>query len=155
MPEATEWKRDHYSISTDKARLQLERIHSFLSTKAYWSLGVPRKVVETAAANSLTFGIYDDGASGSPQIGYARVVTDYATFAWLCDVYIAEEARGIGLSKWLIETILSHPGLQGLRRLCLSTKDAHSLYSLFGFEVTKSPENWMEIKDNDIYLRRG
>lgn len=139
-----------YEISADKSRLQLETIHSFLKD-AYWCRGVPKETVAAAVDGSVCFGVY----KSSEQVGFARVVTDRATFGWLCDVVIAEEHRGKGLSKELMKAVLSHPALQGLRRLCLSTKDAHNLYRQFGFQVTETPQNWMEIKDNDIYLRRS
>lgn len=101
--------------------------------------------------SSLCFGVYEN-ASGE-QVGFARVVTDQATFAWLCDVYIEEAHRGRGLAKKLMEELKAHPALQGLRRFCLTTKDAHGLYEGFGFQVTQTPEYWMEIKDNGIYQR--
>jgi len=144
------WKRDNFDISTDKSLLQIDRIHKFLSQEAYWCLGVPKTVVVKAIEGSLCFGVYDR-SGGITQIGYARLVTDKATFAWLCDVYIENEYRGTGLSKWLMECVLAHPELQGLRRICLATKDAHKLYEQYGFEITKTPGNWLEIKDNDIY----
>ena len=154
-----------YAISSDPALLQLARVHEFLSTKAYWCLGIPYETVARAAANSLCFGVYrlretvQDPAAAQPtsnrvQVGYARVVTDYATFAWICDVYIDESARGEGLSKKLMAFILKHPSLQNLRRVCLATHDAPTLYEQFGFIRTKTPENWLEIKDDQIYLKR-
>ncbi len=154
-----------YAISSDPALLQLARVHEFLSGKAYWCLGIPFEKVARAASNSLCFGVYrlretaQDPAAAQPtsnlvQVGYARVVTDYATFAWICDVYIEESARGEGLSKKLMAFIMKHPSLQNLRRVCLATHDAHTLYEQFGFIRTKTPENWLEIKDDQIYLRR-
>jgi GNAT superfamily N-acetyltransferase len=137
-----------FSISTDKSKLQLERVHRFLSQEAYWCLGIPLEVVRKAISTSLCFGVY---AESGEQIGFARVVSDQATFAWICDVYIEKEYRGRGISTWLMETLMSHPELQGLRRLCLATKDAHTLYQKFGFVVTQTPGNWLEIKNNDIY----
>ena len=145
-----EWQHGPYRISTDKGLLQLARIHRFLSEEAYWCLGVPAALVERAMINSLCFGVY---AADGVQIGYARVVSDYATFAWLCDVYIEQDYRGQGLSKKLMECVLAHPDLQGLRRLCLATKDAHTLYEKYGFKPTETPQNWLEIKDNDIYRK--
>jgi GNAT superfamily N-acetyltransferase len=153
MKKVLHHKKNQFSISTDKTLLQVEAVHSFLSTKAYWSLGIPVSTLHKAIDGSICFGLYHDTLNGLLQIGFARVVTDYATFAWLCDVYVEEAYRGQGLSKWLVESIRNHPDLQGLRRFCLTTKDAQTLYSQFGFEVTKTPEFWMEIKDNDIYKK--
>jgi GNAT superfamily N-acetyltransferase len=124
-----EWERDGYRISTDRSRLDLNGIHAFLR-EAYWSPNVPRDVVERSIENSLNFGLYDaDGA----QVGFARMVTDRAAFAYLADVYVLEPHRGRGLGKWLVETVLSHPDVQGLRRIVLGTADAHSLYERYGF----------------------
>ena len=150
-----EWTRDTFSISTDKDRLQPNRIHRFLSTQAYWCLGVPLEIVQKAIHSSLCFGLFSSDDGTETQIGFARVVTDKATFAWICDVYVEPEFRKRGLSKWLMECLMSHPDLKKLRRLCLATKDAHSLYRQYGFEVTQTPQNWMEIKDNDIYKLAG
>ena len=135
-----------YDISTDPRRLQLDAIHAYL-TRSYWSPGIPKELVERAIANSLCFGIY----LGQAQVGFARVVTDKATFAYLSDVYVLEEHRGQGLSKRLVETIQAHPELQGLRRFLLATKDAHGLYAQFGFAPPASPENLMEIRLADPY----
>jgi GNAT superfamily N-acetyltransferase len=124
-----QWERDGYVISTDPERLDLEAIHAFLRT-AYWSPNVPRDVVERSIAHSLNFGLYDeDGA----QVGFARVVTDRAAFGYLADVYVLEPHRGRGLGRWLVETVLAHPDLRGLRRIVLGTADAHSLYERYGF----------------------
>lgn len=141
-----------FSISTDKSKLQRERVHRFLSKEAYWCTEIPMDVVNAAIDHSLCFGLYSE-ADGA-QIGFARVVTDYATFAWICDVYVENEFRDRGLATWLIESVMKHSALQGLRRICLTTKDAHGLYSKHGFEVTKTPASWMEIKDPEIYKRR-
>ena len=123
------WERDGYRISTDRSRLDLDEIHAFLR-EAYWSPNVPRDVVERSIENSLNFGLYDpDGG----QVGFARMVTDRAAFAYLADVYVREPHRGRGLGKWLVETVLSHPDVQGLRRIVLGTADAHSLYERYGF----------------------
>lgn len=148
--EIKTWKQQDFTCSTDPSRLQVEKIHKFLSTEAYWCDSIPLSVVQKAIANSLCFGLYN---SAGDQIGFARIVSDFATFAWLCDVYIEKDYRGRGLSKWMMECILAHPDLKGLRRICLATKDAHSLYLKYGFEVTKTPGNWMEIKDNEIYKK--
>jgi GNAT superfamily N-acetyltransferase len=130
-----------YDISTDPARLQLDAIHAYL-TRSYWSPGIPKDVVARAIANSLCFGLY----LGDTQVGFARVVTDRASFAYLADVYVLEEHRGQGLSKRLVERILAHPDLQGLRRFMLATNDAHGLYRQFGFDAPAKPQNLMEIR---------
>jgi GNAT superfamily N-acetyltransferase len=153
MTKPNQWTLNEFTVSTDKTSLQLSRIHHFLATQAYWCLDIPRDVVEKAIAGSLCFGLYVRIESAYLQIGFARVVTDGASFAWLCDVYIENDYRGKGLSKWIMECVLSHPDLKNLRRICLATKDAHSLYTKFGFEITQTPQNWMEIKDNDLYKK--
>jgi len=135
-----------YDISTDPARLQPAAIHAYL-TRSYWSPGVPRAVVDRAIANSLCFGIYASDA----QVGFARVVTDKATFAYLADVYVLEEHRGQGLSKRLMAAVFAHPDLQGLRRFMLATKDAHGLYAQFDFKALAAPDRMMEIRDPDPY----
>lgn len=140
-----------FVISSDPKLLQPERIQAFLSTQAYWCAEVPLTVVLRAIAGSVCFGVY---TQDKIQIGYARVVTDKATFAWLCDVYIEKPYRGQGLAYRLMESVMAHPELQGLRRFCLATQDAHSLYEPFGFKLTETPGSWMEIKDNDIYRRK-
>jgi len=141
----SEWRRDEYTISTDRERLNASLIHNFLSNRAYWARGRSLEVVKRAIEHSLNFGVYKDGE----QIGFARVVTDYATFAWLADVFILDEYRGRGLSKWLIEVIVSHQQLQGFRRWVLATKDAHELYRRFGFAELNEPARWMERLDPD------
>ena len=123
-------------------------IHGYLS-RAYWSEGIPRDIVEKAIANSLCFGLFH----GENQIGLARVVTDRATYAYLCDVYVLEEFRGKGFGVWLMECVMSHPDLQGLRRFSLATRDAHGLYEKFGFAELKKPESQMETVHHGIYLR--
>jgi Acetyltransferase (GNAT) family. len=135
-----EWQNGEFIISTDRARLQLDAIHKFLSEESYWARERTREQTETAVKNSLSFGVY----RGEEQIGFARVVTDYATFAYLGDVYILEDFRGRGLSKWLMEVIVGHPDLQDFRRWILATRDAHTLYEKFGFTSLKHPERWME-----------
>lgn len=139
--------RDQFCISTDKSKLDIDAIHEFLSTKAYWCLNIPRETLASAIANSLCFGVYYD----DKQIGFARVITDFSTIAYLGDVYILESYRGNGLSKWLMETIRSHPNLQGLRRWILLTRDAHTLYSQFGWKEISDPSKWMEIHDKNVY----
>jgi GNAT superfamily N-acetyltransferase len=129
-----------YEISTDRARLDIPRIHRFLSTEAYWSPGVSREVVERSIENSICFGVY---APGGEQVGFARAVTDRATFAWLADVYIESAHRGRGLGKRLVTTVLEHPELQGLRRWMLGTADAHELYRPFGFGELQNVARFM------------
>ena len=131
-----------YEISTDRARLDVDAIHRFLSTEAYWSPGVAREVVERSIENSLCFGVY----RGEEQVGFARVVTDRATFAWLADVYIESGHRGDGLGKRLIGAILEHPELQGIRRWMLGTADAHELYRPFGFSELNAVGRFMAIE---------
>ncbi len=142
-----EFTRDGYLVSTDKHKLDLKAIHSFLNERSYWAKGIPMETLEKAVAGSLCFGVYND----LEQVGLARVITDGATYAYLCDVYIEESHRGKGLSKWLMECILQHPNLQGLRRFCLITADAHSLYGQFGFKPLAKPEGYMEIWNQHVY----
>jgi GNAT superfamily N-acetyltransferase len=135
-----EWRRGEHLISTDRSRLNLGIIHDFLST-SYWAAGVPEDVVRRSVENSLVFGVY----RGEEQVGFARVVTDYATFAYLADVFVLEAHRGRGLGKWLIEVVLSHPDLRGLRRWLLATGDAHELYRKYGFAELAQAGIFMEI----------
>jgi GNAT superfamily N-acetyltransferase len=135
-----EQQRDGYAISTDKTRLDIGLIHDFLSEDSYWAQGRPYAVVEESVEHSLCFGIY----AGTEQVGFARVVTDYATFAWLCDVFVVESHRGQGLGKWLVESVVAHPDLRGMQRFMLATRDAHDLYRRYaGFEPLEVPEKWM------------
>jgi len=145
--ETFQVSQDEYLISTDKKLLNFDLIHGFLS-RSYWSPGIPLEIVKHAAANSITFGVYRSGS----QIGYARVISDLATFAYLADVFILEEERGKGLSKWLVTSILSAPFLKGLRRWMLATKDAHGLYQQYGFEPLDNPDVFMQINRPNIYL---
>jgi GNAT superfamily N-acetyltransferase len=140
--EILEWRRGEYIISTDKTRLDLAAVHGFLKD-SYWAAGVPERVVRRSVEGSLIFGVY----RSEEQAGFARVVTDHATFAYLADVYILEEHRGRGLGKWLMEVILSHPELQGIRRWMLATRDAHDLYREYGFTELGDPAIFMERKD--------
>jgi GNAT superfamily N-acetyltransferase len=135
-----------YEISTDKRRLDIAAVHAYL-TQSYWSPGVPRRVIERAIDGSLCFGVYHQ----SLQVGFARVISDQATFAYLADVYILEAHRGQGLSKRLMEAVMTHPDLQGLRRFMLATRDAHGLYRQFGFTALKDPSRLMEIFRPDVY----
>ena len=138
-----EWRRDDYTISDDPSRLDIDVIHAFL-VDAYWSEGIPRDVVERSIRGSLPFGIYD--ADGR-QVGFARAVTDRATFCWIADVFVLPEHRGRGLALWLMEAMATHPDLQGLRRWVLGTRDAHDLYRKVGFGPLPEPGRFM--------LRRG
>ena len=138
-----EWHRGEYTISTERARLDLGVVHRFISEESYWGQGRSPEVVRKTVENSVPFGVYH----GDEMVGFARVVTDYATFAWLADVFVLKEHRGRGLSKWLMEVILGHPELQGFRRWVLATKDAHGLYEQFGFIALHRPERWMERPD--------
>jgi GNAT superfamily N-acetyltransferase len=135
-----EWQNGEFTISTDRDRLQTHVIQKFLFEESYWARERTLEQTLRAIENSLSFGVY----TSEKQIGFARVVTDYATFAYICDVFILNEYRGQGLSKWLMETIVSHPELQGLRRWILATKDTHTLYEKTGFSGLKFPERWME-----------
>jgi GNAT superfamily N-acetyltransferase len=139
-------RRGEYTITTDRLRLDLAAIHAFLA-RSYWAAGVPLAVVERAVRNSLPFGLFH----GEEQVGFARVVTDSATFAYLSDVYVLEAHRGKGLSKWLLEVIQGHEDLQGLRRFLLATRDAHGLYRQFGFTELANPSRMMEILDTKVY----
>ena len=145
-PLSESWQRDDYEISTNRARLNLDLIHDFLSHNSYWATGRTREVVQRSIENSFPFGLY----KGKDQVGFARVVTDYATFAWIADVFVLPEHRGRGLSKWLMEVMLAHPQLQGFRRWVLSTKDAHGVYERFGFIKLHRPERWMERADPNM-----
>jgi GNAT superfamily N-acetyltransferase len=138
-----EYRRGDYVISTDQSRLDLNAIHDYLSNSSYWAVGRKLETVKRAVENSLSFGLYEHDR----QIGFARVVTDYATFAWMADVFVLEPYQGRGLGTWLVEVILAHPELQGFRRWTLATKDAHDVYRRFGFSELKRPERWMERRD--------
>ena len=135
-----------YEISTDPLRLDVEAIHAFL-TRSYWSAGIPKATVARAIEHSLCAGVY----LGSDQVGFARVITDRASFGYLADVYILEAHRGRGLSKEVVATLLAHPDLQGLRRLLLATRDAQDLYSKFGFKQLAAPHRMMELHNPDVY----
>lgn len=139
-----------YEISTDASRLDLDIIHRYLSEESYWARGIPRDLVACSVANSLNVGMYYEGA----QVGFARVVTDRATFALLADVFVLPGHRGLGLSKRMMERVIAHPELQGLRRWLLLTSDAHGLYSQFGFTPLDAPARFMEIARPNIHLER-
>ena len=142
------WSQGDYEISTDPARINLALVHEFL-TNSYWAKGIPLETVQLSIENSIPFGIY----FGQDQVGFARIISDLATFAYLADVFILPSYRGRGLSRWLMECIISHPDLQGLRRWMLVTQDAHGLYAKFGFTAVSNPERWMERYDSEIYTR--
>ena len=144
-----EWTRGEYIISTDPARLDIVVIHEFL-TRSYWASGVPLNVVKRSIEQSLAFGLY----KGHRQIGFARVITDAATFAYLADVFVLGEFHGQGLGKWLIEVVMSHPDLAGIRRWMLATRDAHGLYRKSGFTELRQPERWMEKHNPNVYASR-
>jgi GNAT superfamily N-acetyltransferase len=168
-----EHRRGEFLLTTDPSRLDLDLIHGFLTT-CYWAKGIPRETVARSIEHSLCFGIYDESSETAPslakdarhgtpadpqgrgtstQVGFARVITDLATFAYLGDVFVLDSYRGRGLGKWLMECIMQHPALQGLRRWTLATRDAHGLYSQFGFTPLKTPERYMELHKPDVYLR--
>lgn len=137
---AEEWIRGAYVISTDPSRLNIAMIHEYLSTSSYWAVGRPLDVVRRGIENSLPFGIF----KGNQQAGFARVITDYATFGWLADVFVLPAFQRQGLAKWLMGVIVAHPRLQGFRRWGLATRDAHGLYAQFGFTELHAPELLME-----------
>jgi GNAT superfamily N-acetyltransferase len=144
------WVRDQFLITCDPAKLDHGVIAGFL-TSSYWAKGIPSATVEKSLNGSLCFALLD----GESQIGFARVISDYATIAYLGDVFILPEYRGRGLSKWLIECVIAHPELQGLRRWILATSDAHGLYQQFGFTSLKKPEVFMERHDPNVYVDRA
>ena len=144
---AIEHRLGDFLISTERARLDLDVIHGFL-TNCYWAKGIPREIVTRSIEHSLCFGIYDGRGA---QVGFARVISDFATFAYLGDVFVLEPYRGRGLSKWLMQCIMQHPALQGLRRWILLTRDSHGLYSQFGFTPLRAPERYMELHRSDVY----
>ncbi len=148
--------KDNYTISTDKSKLDVPVIHGFLST-SYWAEEIPVEIVKKSIEHSLCFGLYKENKQSLPalrQVGFARVISDYATFAYLADVFILEEERGKGLSKWLMDCILQHKQLQGLRNFCLLTRDAHSLYAQYGFENLAKPQNFMAKKKDNFYKKK-
>lgn len=139
---------DDLEISTDRARLNVELIHEFLRT-SYWAADIPREVVERSIENSLCFGAY----RGERQVGFARVITDYATFGYVGDVFVLPEERGRGVAKAMMAALRAHPHLQGLRRLLLASKDAHGLYAQFGFEPLAKADWFMSMHDPQVYQR--
>lgn len=136
-----EWRRGEYVISTDPSMLDLDAVHKFLQ-RSYWASERPLETVKRSVEGSLNFGLYR--ADDRRQVGFARVVTDFATFAWLCDVFIDEDHRGQGLGVWLMETVVEHPELRCMRLWMLGTRDAHGLYEKIGFAPLSAPEKWMQ-----------
>src|SRR5215470_3617085 len=143
------WSRGDFEITTDPDRIDVAVVHAFLQD-SYWAKGISRETVENSIRNSLCFGIY----RGKQQAGFARVITDRATFAYLADVFVLPEFRGRGLSKWMMECIFAHRDLQGLRRWSLVTRDAHALYQKYGFRALATPDRWMEKHDPNVYARK-
>lgn len=146
---ACEWTHDEFTITCDPARIDVQAVHSLL-VSTYWAAGIPFDVVSRAVSNSLCFGLLDRDRE---LRGFARVVTDRATFAYLCDVIISDRLQGDGLGKWLVRCVMSHPDLQGLRRFNLVTRDAHGLYAPLGFTPVADPDRYMERLDPDVYKR--
>lgn len=146
LDEPREWTRDDFVISTDRARLDIDVVHEYLST-SYWAKGMPREILQRGIENSLVFGVYH----GAPQVGFARVISDLATYAYLSDVFILESHRRRGLSKWLMECVLAHPDLQGLRRFALFTRDAQGLYERYGFAPSRSTSIYLERWTPNVY----
>ena len=147
QPEFLEFHKDDYTISTDPARLDLTIIHDFLANRSYWAKGIPRHLVKKTIEHSLCFGLYYQGK----QIGFSRVLTDYARFAYLMDVFVLEEFRGKGLGRWLMECVFGHPELKGVRRWMLATWDAQSLYAQYGFTPLARPDRLMEKVSKESY----
>jgi GNAT superfamily N-acetyltransferase len=147
---AIEWSRDGFVVSDDPSRLDLATIHRFISVESYWAEGISESLLARAIRNSLCFGLY----RGARQLGFARMVTDRATYGYLCDVYVEREHRGSGLGKWLVACVLEHPDLQGLRRIALMTRDAHDLYRPFGFRALPEATRYLEIHSPDVYKRK-
>jgi GNAT superfamily N-acetyltransferase len=143
------WSKGDYEISTDPTLVDVSVVHEFL-TNCYWAKGIPADTVRRSIENSICFGVYH----GSQQVGFARIISDCATFAYLADVFVLPLYRGRGLSRWLMECVVGHPDLQGLRRWMLATQDAHGLYARYGFTAVKNPEIWMERHDPEIYTRK-
>jgi GNAT superfamily N-acetyltransferase len=148
MPYTEQRRDDQFFISTDPAHLDVAVIHRYLSEESYWAKNIPLETITRAIANSLNFGLY---APDSQLAGFARVVTDRATFAWLCDVFVLPVYRGRNLSKWLMQVVWAHPELQGLRRQLLATRDAHGLYQQFNFKPLAAPELYLEIRHPNPY----
>jgi GNAT superfamily N-acetyltransferase len=142
-----DWRRGDYTVSDERSRLDRARVLRFIGEESYWAAGIPPSVMDKAIDHSLCFGVYH----GDAQVGFARVVTDRATFGYLCDVFIETAHRGAGLGKWLVACVVAHPDLQGLRRLSLMTRDAHTLYERNGFRPMPDPARYLEIHRPDAY----
>jgi nitroimidazol reductase NimA-like FMN-containing flavoprotein (pyridoxamine 5'-phosphate oxidase superfamily)/GNAT superfamily N-acetyltransferase len=144
-----EYRRPGLFVSTDPNKLDVDMIHEFLQSEAYWVRSISREQVERSIKQSLCFGVYDSGENARKQVGFARVITDFTTYAYVADVFVIRAYRGRGIGKWLMQCMLAHPELQNLRRWSLNTKDAHELYKKFGFEVDSNPENSLVYRPND------
>jgi GNAT superfamily N-acetyltransferase len=143
-----EYRKGKFTVSTDRKLIDLDVVHGFL-TECYWAQGIARDIVARSIENSLCFGVYAEGK----RVGFARVISDYATYAYVGDVFVLQSFRGRGLGKWMMECVMQHPRLQGLRRWSLVTSDAHGLYAQFGFEPLKKPQNYMELHRPHVYTR--
>ena len=139
--------KGNYTISTDKSLIDINAVHDFLANHSYWAKNIPLETVQNSVQNSLCFGLFLQGK----QLGFARVISDFATIAYLGDVYVLHEHRGQGLSKWLIEQVMAHPALQGLRRWVLLTADAHKLYEKYGWRLVENPDRYMEVFNPNVY----
>jgi GNAT superfamily N-acetyltransferase len=140
------WRRDDFTISTEVNRLDLQVVNEFLGNQAYWSLGrSPEQVRRSIDNSAATFGVFQESNSGSRQVGFARLVSDKTTFAWLCDVFILPDARGRGLGKWLVEVVAETTRVWGIRTVLLATRDAHGLYTRVGFRALSAPDRWMAL----------
>ncbi|HVT84382.1 MAG TPA: GNAT family N-acetyltransferase [Chitinophagaceae bacterium] len=142
---------NEYYISADKSKIDIPLVHDYLCNQSYWAAGITIDIVRKSIENSLCFGIY----KGDQQVGFARVISDFATYAYLADVFVLEPERGKGLSLFLMQCIIDHPDLQGLRRFTLATRDAHTLYSKFGFTPLAKPDRWMERHQPDVYKKQA
>jgi|ERR1700730_10131755 len=144
---SSEWRRADFEITTDQARRDLDKIHTFLALQSDWAKGIARPAIEKSVRNSLCFGLFHR----RDQVGFARVISDRTTIAYLADVFVLPEYRGRGLAKWLMDCVVSHPDLQNLRRWILVTGDAHGLYRKYGFTPLARPESFMELHNPDVY----
>ena len=151
---SVEWTRAEYRLTTDPARVDVAAVHAYLA-RSYWAAGIPLELVRRSIEHSLNFSLWHEPpAGGARQVGFARVITDYATFGYLGDVYVLEEHRGRGLSKWMMRVVVEHPELQGFRRWALLTRDAHGLYAQVGFTPLSDPSRWMELWTPGVYAAK-